>query len=183
MPRIHRKQSLSFSLWKIVFCLIVHSTNSNFRSSRPEVFCRKGALKNFPKFTGKHLCQSLFYNKVAGLGSSTLFKKRPWHRCFPLNFAEFLTTPFLIEHLRCLFLYLRQSYKYVFWCLLLYLRQSYKYVFCYMAFDKAYIHQTKLSLFSVFVQIRVSLRKFCDKMKPFLLNVPSNVLSRSTISS
>ena len=43
----------------------------------------------------------------------------------------------MIEHLRCL---------------LLYLRQSYKYVFCYMAFDKAYIHQTKLSLYSVFVQ-------------------------------
>ena len=151
-----------------MFCLIVHSTNSNFRSSRPEVFCKKGAVKNFPKFTGKHLCQSLFYNKVAGLGPSTLFKKRPWHRCFPVNFAEFLTTPFLIEHLRCL---------------LLYLRQSYKYVFCYTAFDKAYIHQTKLSLYSVFVQIRVSLRKFYDKMKPFLLNVPSNVLSRSTISS
>ena len=131
-----------------MFCLIVHSTNSNFRSSRPEVFCKKVLLK---------ISQN-----------STLFKKRPWHRCFPVNFAEFLTTPFLIEHLRCL---------------LLYLRQSYKYVFCYMAFDKAYIHQTKLSLYSVFVQIRVSLRKFYDKMKPFLLNVPSNVLSRSTISS
>ena len=38
-----------------------------FRSSRPEVFCKKGALKNFAKFTGKHLCQSLFFNKVAGL--------------------------------------------------------------------------------------------------------------------
>ena len=24
-------------------------------------------LKNFAKFTGKHLCQSLFFNKVAGL--------------------------------------------------------------------------------------------------------------------
>ena len=31
-----------------------------FRSSLAEVFCRKGALKNFAKFTGKHLCQSLF---------------------------------------------------------------------------------------------------------------------------
>ena len=26
----------------------------------PEVFCKKGVLKNFAKFTGKHLCQSLF---------------------------------------------------------------------------------------------------------------------------
>ena len=28
---------------------------------------RKAVLKNFTKFTGKHLCQSLFFNKVAGL--------------------------------------------------------------------------------------------------------------------
>ena len=27
---------------------------------------RKGILRNFAKFTGKHLCQSLFFNKVAG---------------------------------------------------------------------------------------------------------------------
>ena len=43
-------------------------TNQKFsnRSSRPEVFCRKGVLGNFAKFTGKHLCQSLFFNKVTG---------------------------------------------------------------------------------------------------------------------
>ena len=32
-----------------------------------EVFCKKGVLRNLTKFTGKHLCQSLFFNKVAGL--------------------------------------------------------------------------------------------------------------------
>ena len=37
-----------------------------FRSSLPEVFYKKGAPKNFAKFTGKHLHQSLFFNKVAG---------------------------------------------------------------------------------------------------------------------
>ena len=37
------------------------------RSSRQVVFCKKGILKNFAKFTGKHLCQSLYFNKVAGL--------------------------------------------------------------------------------------------------------------------
>ena len=26
-----------------------------------EVFCKKGILRNFAKFTGKHLCQSLFF--------------------------------------------------------------------------------------------------------------------------
>ena len=31
------------------------------------MFCEKGVLRNFTKFTGKQLCQSLFFNKVAGL--------------------------------------------------------------------------------------------------------------------
>ena len=33
----------------------------------PEVFCKKSVIRNFAKFTRKHLCQSLFFNKVAGL--------------------------------------------------------------------------------------------------------------------
>ena len=33
----------------------------------PETLCKRGALRNFTKFTGKHLCQRLFLNKVAGL--------------------------------------------------------------------------------------------------------------------
>ena len=37
---------------------------------------KKGVLKNFTKFTGKHLCQSLFYNKFAGLSPATLIKKK-----------------------------------------------------------------------------------------------------------
>ena len=32
-----------------------------------EVFCKKGVLRKLTKFTGKHLCQSLFFNKAAGL--------------------------------------------------------------------------------------------------------------------
>ena len=30
------------------------------RSNRLEVFCKKRVLRNFVKFIGKHLCQSLF---------------------------------------------------------------------------------------------------------------------------
>ena len=48
---------------------------SALRSSYPEVFCKKVVLINFTKFTRKHLCQGLFYNKVAGLSPATLFKK------------------------------------------------------------------------------------------------------------
>ena len=76
-----------------------HKDLQIFRSSRPEVFCKKGIQRNFTKFTGKHLCQRLFFNKVAGLRPATLLKKSLWHRCFPVNFAKFLRTPFYKENL------------------------------------------------------------------------------------
>ena len=40
------------------------------------VLQKKGVSKNFAKFTGKHLAQSLFFNKVAGVRTATLLKKR-----------------------------------------------------------------------------------------------------------
>ena len=54
---------------------------------------KKGVLTNSTKFTGKHLCHSLFFNKVAALRPATSLKKRLWHRCFPVNFAKFPRTP------------------------------------------------------------------------------------------
>ena len=59
------------------------------------VLKNKDVLKNFTKFTGKQPCQSLFFDKFVGLRSATLIKKGLWHRCFPLNFVNFLRTPFL----------------------------------------------------------------------------------------
>ena len=60
-----------------------------------EVFCKKGVVKNFEKFTEKHMYQSNFLNKVAGLRPESYFKNRLRHRCFPMNFAKFLRTPLL----------------------------------------------------------------------------------------
>ena len=37
------------------------------RSSHQRYSVTKGVFRNFAKFTGKHLCQILFFNKVAGL--------------------------------------------------------------------------------------------------------------------
>ena len=56
---------------------------------------KKGVLGNLTKFTGKHLSQSLFFNKIVGLRPAILLNKRLWHRCFPVNFVKFLRTPFL----------------------------------------------------------------------------------------
>ena len=40
------------------------NTISSLRSSRPEVFCKKGVLRKFAKLLGKNLCQSLFLIKL-----------------------------------------------------------------------------------------------------------------------
>ena len=64
----------------LLITLNIFHTSSNcllrfsfFRSSCPEVFCKKGVFKSFEKFTGKHLCQSLFFNKVAALMAASVF--------------------------------------------------------------------------------------------------------------
>ena len=45
--------------------------------------------------------------------ASKFIKKRFWHRCFPVNFAKFLRTPFLTEHLRWLLLHSLTNKR---WC-------------------------------------------------------------------
>ena len=64
----------------------------------PEVFCRKGILRNFAKFTGKHLCQNLFFNKVASLRLS-LIKKETLAQVFPAGVVKLVRTPFYMEQL------------------------------------------------------------------------------------
>ena len=66
-----------------------------YRSSQRRCSVREGVLRNFAKFLGKHLCQSVFFSKVAALRPATLLQQRLWHRCFPVNFAKFLRIPFL----------------------------------------------------------------------------------------
>ena len=56
-------------------------------------FCKKGILRNFAKFTGKHLCQSLFFIKVPGLRPTTLLKKT-LTRLFSSEFCEICKNTF-----------------------------------------------------------------------------------------
>ena len=79
---------------------LFNSLKANVRSSHRRCSMKKGILKNLSKFTEKHLCQSLFFNKVAGLGPAILLKRWLWHKCFPMNFVKFSRTPFFTEHLR-----------------------------------------------------------------------------------
>ena len=49
---------------------------------------KKGVLKNFAKIVGKHLCQSLFFKKVAGLRPATLLKNETLAQVFSCEFCE-----------------------------------------------------------------------------------------------
>ena len=78
--------------WKGVFFICESQTHS------PELIYKK-TFSQRSKFTGKYLCQSLFFNKVVCLEACRCIEKRLWRRCFPVNFAKFLRTYFLTEHL------------------------------------------------------------------------------------
>ena len=76
LKSIFNKSNLFFKSASVLLNFFMNGdSNVAYRSSRPEVFCEKVVLRNFAKFTGTHLCQSLFLNKVAGL----------WYRCFPVK--------------------------------------------------------------------------------------------------
>ena len=64
---------------KVTLCSELILIVSPIRSSHPRRSVRKIYLRNFAKFTGKHLC----------------LKRKFWHRCFPVNFAKFLKISFL----------------------------------------------------------------------------------------
>ena len=76
-----------------------------FRSSHWRCSVEKDVLRNFTKFIGKHLCQRLIFNKVAGLRPVTLLKKSLRHSCLSVNFVKFLRIPFSTKHLWWLLLY------------------------------------------------------------------------------
>ena len=87
--KIHTKKGYINSLqcYTLLNIIVVHNLiqqSLNLRSvfrtllkQPPQMFCKKGILRNFAKFTGKRLCRSI------------LLKKRLRHRCFIVNFAEF----------------------------------------------------------------------------------------------
>ena len=69
------------------------------RSSHQRCSIKKCVLRNFAKFTGKHLCQSLFFNKVAGLRPATLLKKETLAQVFSCEFYEISKNTIFTEHL------------------------------------------------------------------------------------
>ena len=68
-----------------------------FRSGHSGVFCKKGALKNFTKFTGKHLYLSFSFNKVACLSLATI--EETLAQVIFFWFCKIYKNIFLTEHL------------------------------------------------------------------------------------
>ena len=60
---LHIEQRLVMHLWIVL------------QKQPPQVFCVKGVLRKFAKFTRKHLCQSHVFNKVAGLKPQSFFNR------------------------------------------------------------------------------------------------------------
>ena len=69
-----------------------------FRSSRRGVLYEK-AFFEISQNSQENTCGRV-------LRPATLLKKRPWYKCFPVNFVKNLRTPFFIEHLWWLLLLL-----------------------------------------------------------------------------
>ena len=73
MMTMEREGKLKWRWWlllicsNLILCLNLKKEDQLLRSSHQRFPTKKGVLRNFAKFTGKHLCQCLFFNKVAGL--------------------------------------------------------------------------------------------------------------------
>ena len=77
------------TLWSLLVFTVA------FRCSRSELFCKKGVHENVVKFTGKHLRQSLPFNKVAGLVLS--IKEETLAQVFSCKFCKIFKNTFFLR--------------------------------------------------------------------------------------
>ena len=98
-----------FCLTENVFCLTKKmkvtplERCSLYRSSHQRHSVNKVVLKNFARFTGKHLCWSFLFNKVAGLQTCNVFKRQTLAQ-FSCEFYETFMLTFLHNTFRRLLL-------------------------------------------------------------------------------
>ena len=80
---LFRFQSLA-KINHVLLVVFLRSSNSRIRNSHERYSVKNDIFKNFAKF--------------ASLSFQPYFKKRFWYRCFPVKFAKFLRTPFLMNN-------------------------------------------------------------------------------------
>ena len=76
----------------------IHSDNFETEAVTQKCSVRKGVLGNFAKFTGKHLRQSLFFNKLVG-AASNFIKKETLAQVFSSETYEISKNIFFKEQL------------------------------------------------------------------------------------
>ena len=72
-----------------------HNSSYFFRSGHQTCSMKKGVLRNFTKFTGKHLCRTLFFKPKA----CNFIKKETPAQMFSCEFCEIFRNTFFTEHL------------------------------------------------------------------------------------
>ena len=77
---------------------ILRGSDKGIQKQPPEVFYKKGVLKNFTKFTGKHLYQSLFLIKLQA-SDLQLYGKETLAQVFSCEFCEIFKNTFFTGHL------------------------------------------------------------------------------------
>ena len=75
----------------------IYNPRKGTRSSHRRCPTGKGVLRNFAKFTGKDLCQSLFFNKATDLRPATLLKKEALAQVVSCEFCEISKNTFFTE--------------------------------------------------------------------------------------
>ena len=96
------------------FSVVCSCTSESFylilkENSQIQKLCsyeNKRCSQKFCKIHRKTRVRESHFNKVAGLRRATLLKKRLWYRCLPVSFTKFLRTPFFIDHLWWLLLWM-----------------------------------------------------------------------------
>ena len=88
----HFRPNLNINEMYISISIYERYRNRAFKKQPPEVFLESS--QNSQENTCAKV-SFLIRLQVLGLRPATLLKKRHWHSYFPVNFAKFVSTPFL----------------------------------------------------------------------------------------
>ena len=81
-----------------MFLIAAHTRPTIFRSNHRRCSVRKGVLRNFAKFTGKHLCQS--HCATFLIKACNFIEKETLAQVFSSEFCKISKKSFFTEHLR-----------------------------------------------------------------------------------
>ena len=96
------RNNANYNFWAIrkdaKYTLKKDTVHSKVNNQRRRCSVRKGVLRNFAKFSGKHLCQSLLFKLQAEV--CNFIKKQTLAQVFSSEFYEISKNTFFTEHRR-----------------------------------------------------------------------------------